>query len=433
MTATASRNAWPIDVELAEKDLEELEGLGDFLLWDFVTRYETHMDQSCLEWSLVKQKESMSAYKQHGEQGASFDNIIVQAATGIPSLMIAGDIVAQRDDVMFGLLATDTERMNINNSYSQEGAALTRVLETMRMPTAEDPFRFMGIKWDDTKLTPSPFFRRRDLLYLECMGWTTLSNGEQVGYRIQQSVNLESSGSLASSSSSSTVHAKTSAPKCIRLPCRSKTSKTSRCVRATMSMGQIFQQKSDGRTLKVFMLGQYDPRGRIPESMRVSIAADHLLGVVPNALRCAQVQKLSWLAKHGWKHSTELYFGHDCECCGRRVAKTTIFGFPGGCWLCSKTVCSKCSTIVTEYTLEEKHSDKLPVSLDEPIGALGERQSWLLRELMPADKRRNRTFSGICIPDSSKQICSRRQLVCQPCFAAAEQEQAAAIVDAWRS
>lgn len=176
------------------------------------------------------------------------------------------------------------------------------------------------------------------------------------------------------------------------------------------------------------MVGQYDLRGNVPESMRLSIAAYRLLDIVPTALRCAQVRKLSWLAKHGWKNSIELYFDHDCECCGSRVVKATIFGFPGGCWLCSKTVSPKCSLIITENTLEQRFLARSASSLDEPIGTRTERQSWLLRGLRPADTRKDQKYSRIRIPDTNQEMCSRRQLVCQPCSLAAEREEATTLV-----
>lgn len=112
----------------------------------------------------------------------------------------------------------------------------------------------MGLKWQDinhAKAGDDAFVGKRDLLYLECMGWATLANGAIVSYRIVQSVNLEVLSSHGDPSQA-----------------------TGLFVQANVSMGQVFHQQSDGEALKVFMLSQYDPCGPANETVRLGCAAD---------------------------------------------------------------------------------------------------------------------------------------------------------------
>eukprot|EP00644_Phytophthora_capsici_P008980 jgi/Phyca11/5551/fgenesh1_pm.PHYCAscaffold_6_\ len=50
------------------------------------------------------------------------------------------------DDCMFGSLATTEETWRWRSSYLYEGLDEARLLATLRGPTPEDPFRFLGLK-----------------------------------------------------------------------------------------------------------------------------------------------------------------------------------------------------------------------------------------------------------------------------------------------
>lgn len=119
----------------------------------------------------------LSVYKQQVNLKESTQDVRVQASSSLPSLLVTGDVKGRYDDVMFGLLSTTTEDMNLNGSYYQDGMRLGRVLATIQTLSTNDPFHFMGIKWHDFDYATAEDHAKRDLLYLECMGWSTMANG----------------------------------------------------------------------------------------------------------------------------------------------------------------------------------------------------------------------------------------------------------------
>ncbi|EEY59469.1 uncharacterized protein PITG_11518 [Phytophthora infestans T30-4] len=109
--------------------------------------------------------------------------------TGKSLMVLHGAIDGNLDDCMFGSFATTEETWRWRSSYVYEGLDEARLLATIRGPTPEDPFRFLGLKWFTKELPSvlSGIMQQRDFLIIEATGLTRDSNGERVGYFLMHS------------------------------------------------------------------------------------------------------------------------------------------------------------------------------------------------------------------------------------------------------
>ncbi|KAF4032592.1 hypothetical protein GN244_ATG15524 [Phytophthora infestans] len=107
------------------------------------------------------------------------------------SLMVLhGTVDGTLDDSMFGAFAASDEAWKWRSSHVNDRLVDARILSTIRGPTQNDPFLFLGIKWF-TKEHPTVLtgiLQRRDFLIMEATGLTTDSKGERIGYFLMHSV-----------------------------------------------------------------------------------------------------------------------------------------------------------------------------------------------------------------------------------------------------
>lgn len=406
-------------VDLSDDDFAFLEKLGNAFKTDLVAQYETHVYQMRSQvdpeqWKLVKKKDGLAVHKQRKRATIvdlpveGTDDPRAQFRSDTPSLLVVGNNAGLVDDVMFGLISATTKGMHIKSSYCQDGMDSGRVLATIQPPTAEEPYRFMGVKWVDVNysnaedVSCSSFVKNRDLLYLEHMGVATLSTGIKIGFHVAHSIHIESVAN--------------------RVVCADGS-----CVRAKVSKFQIFRQRSDGRTIDVYMRGQYDPCGDMMKFMATALAADILLHIVPSTLHCGHHKKLAWMAQQSSRRrraqtlqrethrltansldetDSEAHFQERdpvCELCGHKYGNV-LQRSGAACTICSKRVCSRCSVMKKLSFVQHKDDDFMHSS-----GSLESEQS------------------TVSLGPSMKEIVQKSLRFCLPCVLAATQQRASQI------
>ncbi|KAF1325959.1 hypothetical protein FI667_g8806, partial [Globisporangium splendens] len=420
-------------VELSEDETAELTRLADTLLANLRATYETHaltnrymVDKS--RWKALKKREQLVVYKQRVSKSAAatleaiadaFSSSTVSSTSEhgaveddkpMPHVMLTGSVAGQVQDVLYGLASATTTAMKFKSSYCQDAVLDAQVLATIQGPTIDDPFRFLGIKW--VLLNHSTSTKKRDLVYLETTGRTTLSSGESVAYHIEHSVTLHGLSSH-------------------RRPTQLSRLSSSGPVRAKMSVGQLFRQRSSGATIDVFMSGYYDPCGDMLQFLAMNLAADQMLHAATSVLECASLKKLSWAAHlSGRKRrattilratqrenthmlqemedvahevDAEHYNGSGasiCSICSRRFGRVLQRG-GASCTICAQIACSRC--IVTKK-LSFSQNDGVPMATAHIGGDLGS--------------------SGGPSNTSMKEICQKPLNFCIPCVVKCNNESA---------
>ena len=106
------------------------------------------------------------------------------------------------------------------------------------------------------------------LLCQQYIGTTTLSNGERIGYNLLHSVDTPL--------------------------CPPPTSDSS-VVRCSVSCYWLYYEREPG-VMEIHMQGQFDPAGRVIDSIAISSAIDTMISCAI-AIECSQNRKLSFLLK----------------------------------------------------------------------------------------------------------------------------------------
>ncbi|KAL3667867.1 hypothetical protein V7S43_007417 [Phytophthora oleae] len=195
-----------------------------------------------------------------------------EGSTPTKSLMVLhGTIDGNMDDCMFDSLDTTEETWRWRSSYLYEGLDEARLLATLRGPTSEDPFRFLGLKWFTKELPSvlSGIMQQRGFLILEATGLTRDSNGEKVGYFLMHSVSLPGI-----------------VPELPHLG----------LIREEISACYIDCQLDSGR-VEMFCRSFLNPRGKALNRLTAIIGAEALLSAI-GVIDYAYIRKLTWLVRH---------------------------------------------------------------------------------------------------------------------------------------
>ena len=249
-----------------------------------------------------------------------------------PQLVLYGTVDGNLDDVMFGTFGATKQAWMWRSSHINDRIDDARVLATIRGPTEQDPFRFLGIKWC-TKERPAvltSIMQQRDYLILEATGFARDSNGEKVGYFLMHSISL---------------------PRMI--PELSELG----FVRGDLSVCYIDRQCGRGK-VEMFCRCFSNPRGKIIEWMTVGITADALI-CAAKIVDFAYIKKLAWLMKRKGGQSTlserrtRSHRPKQCDLCSKVFTKFTLSTAASGatCQICHRVLCGRCS-IVKKMTID---------------------------------------------------------------------------------
>ncbi|KAF4032595.1 hypothetical protein GN244_ATG15527 [Phytophthora infestans] len=89
-------------------------------------------------------------------------------------MILHGTVDGKLDDAMFGTFAATNQAWMWRSSHINDRLDDARVLATIRGPTKEDPFRFLGVKWfvKERPAVLTGLVQQRDYLILEATGLT---------------------------------------------------------------------------------------------------------------------------------------------------------------------------------------------------------------------------------------------------------------------
>uniref|UniRef100_K3WRW3 FYVE-type domain-containing protein n=1 Tax=Globisporangium ultimum (strain ATCC 200006 / CBS 805.95 / DAOM BR144) TaxID=431595 RepID=K3WRW3_GLOUD len=329
------------ELTLSESEQAQHVTLAKTLVARTIAQYEDYdavynRQVSREQWKPVKHRESLTVYKQkkwprpkqmaprHGAHSSSSSNSSAsssarpQTTWSVPTLFMVGTIVGTLDDVMYGVATFDAPSMLLKTTYTHDELVDGEILNQIHGPTGDDPFRFLGLKWivKGSPAAVSKIVRPRDLVFLESTGIDQLENGDRVGYHLMHSVDLPGYGPLQNSS----------------------------ILRGRVSSCIVFKELENG-TVDVYMKANFEPNGKVGESVAVLSAANGLI-YCSRAVYCAQHKKLAWLLTNRYKRAASVAsdLRHcDCATCGKSARKfrrqlTT-------CQLCRGPMCSTCRVV----------------------------------------------------------------------------------------
>ncbi|KAL4106431.1 hypothetical protein PRIC1_004482 [Phytophthora ramorum] len=257
---------------------------------------------------------SMSTYSAFAE------NSIMEKMrpTNVPLMALHGTMDGTLDDCMFGCLASTDDAWRLRSSHIQGHIDDAKILATIKGPTRQEPFRYLGVKWftQENPAMLSGIMQQRDYLIMESSGLTRDSEGAKVAYFLMHSVKLRDVPELSDMG----------------------------FVRATMSFCCIFRQTRPGQ-VSLHSLGFFDTRGGMPGRMAIAGAADGIIGLA-TVVDYAYTKKLMWLMSRKGKQSGQAdSVACYCQACGKNLTKFSLSGSNGSCQICHLVVCAKCSVV----------------------------------------------------------------------------------------
>ncbi|KAL4106541.1 hypothetical protein PRIC1_004592 [Phytophthora ramorum] len=238
----------------------------------------------------------------------------------VPLLVVTGKMDGTVEDAAFGAQADNEARWRLRDAYIGDEYTDQKILATIKTPTVEDPFRFLGVKWATKVL--GTFITQRDMVYIESIGMARDSNGERVAYVLMHSYALD------------------------RVPELSEFG----VIRARVSSCFILRPHSD-RTVEVFCRAFNDMGGDMMDNVTISIFTQTVLSV-GGLVECAYVKKLKWQMtareREAREHATTLaaqaHSPTHCAACHHSLSKFARMVQTGAaCQVCRRVFCGKCT------------------------------------------------------------------------------------------
>jgi hypothetical protein len=268
-------------------------------------------------WKPLKGKKGLMIYSERPESVGTAGPDEATGA-GLPTILCTGTKEGKLDDLMFGIISEDLETMRVKASYADSFSAAA-VLDGVVMPSLEDPFRSLVVKWMelDIPFKSTGLIKNRDYIYLEGIGIVKNEAGERFGYSLLHSVSF---------------------PQTHHLPNR---------VRGNISFIAYWRQ-IDSNTMEMYGTGIIDPRDDgLIRKLSLSVVANLWLGSLDYAY-CGQMRKLTSMLERRYAESKTRGAPNKDSCCvtcsapnsGRRIGD---FGkSKGTCKLCFGFVCHAC-------------------------------------------------------------------------------------------
>lgn len=305
-------------VSLDTDERQELAELATLIVQDALQQrqelYESsHGRVDRRQWKKLKHHADVTVYKQR-QGGCESSHFRTRSSSSEPpALMTVGSIVAQLDDIMYGVSSTSFDAMRIKSSYVGDQIVDCSVLATILGPSRDDPFRSQQLKW--AVKAPSAFVRHfvraRDYVYLESTGTIVAATGERIGYQLLHSVQVPGIRELRDLD----------------------------IVRGQMSHCSLYRQQ-DEHTVEVFATSTVNPLGKLKPWHAASAFAMSLASV-SRLVHCAEMKKLTWLLKtssHALPLCEEQTQG--CVVC-KKVVDHSLHGRKS-CQSCLESVCAHC-------------------------------------------------------------------------------------------
>ncbi|KAF1326846.1 hypothetical protein FI667_g8057, partial [Globisporangium splendens] len=234
----------------------------------------------------------------------------------IPFVIAHGYLPGVIEDVAFGGLGESEYTWRVRNSYVRKSEFDGyKVLKTIHLPTHDDPFRYLGIRWLTRPF--NAFIKRRDFLFVEATGMALDSNEERIVYNLVHAIEFEQIPELRNMD----------------------------VIRANFSNCYISRQL-DPSTIEVYCRSFSDLGGDILDSILASMHSDIILAVA-NIVECSYMKKLTWQMQRSRRSSGQIGTNHSshtaCEMCSKSLSRLGMFSSGFACQICRKMLCSKCA------------------------------------------------------------------------------------------
>ncbi|GMF52378.1 unnamed protein product [Phytophthora fragariaefolia] len=242
---------------------------------------------------------------------------------GVSLMALHGTVDGSLADCMFGTFAPSNQAWMWRSSHINDRLDDARILATIRGPTQNDPFQFLGIKWfaKEHPAVLMGFVQQRDFLIMEATGLTRDLRGEIVGYYLMHSISLTEVPELSEKG----------------------------IVRGNVSFCFIDRQSGPGK-VELYCRGFSDPRGGMLDRVSIAIASEALI-CAARVVDYAYIKKLTWLMKHkrASQSEEEVAICRRTRCANgcKNFTKFFMTGVGSGapCRICRRVVCGKCSVV----------------------------------------------------------------------------------------
>jgi hypothetical protein len=267
-------------------------------------------------WKPLKGKKGLMIYSERPESVGTAGPDEATGA-GLPTILCTGTKEGKLDDLMFGIISEDLETMRVKASYADSFSAAA-VLDGVVMPSLEDPFRSLVVKWMelDIPFASTSLVKNRDYVYLEGTGFVTAVNGDRLGYHLLHSVSF---------------------PQTHDLPKR---------VRGNVSIVAFWRQSSP-HSSEMFATGVFDPCGDMIRMLVVPGMATAFLSSVKYAY-CGQMRKLAFMLDKAYTESKTRGAPNKknvCVTCASPLTSRRLGDFAksnSSCKMCFGHVCHAC-------------------------------------------------------------------------------------------
>ncbi|OWZ08964.1 hypothetical protein PHMEG_00018407 [Phytophthora megakarya] len=262
---------------------------------------------------------AMAAY---APETAVATSAAVPGSSSIASTIVTGHVDGCLNDVMYGLIATDTAELQLRLRYMPDAEVLdTAMISCIQTPSSAEPFQFLGLQWlvrGELSRVKSSARSHRDFVLLVASG-VVQHQSHEIGYSFCQSVELPECGELESQG----------------------------LTRAWLSTCSLFVPvKGNSTQTQVFSRGFADFKGKMQDYHASNMMTSLVLGAVAEAALCGQNKKLGWLlnfkgaaAEFRRMHPEAKTSSNRCGICDRKFGVLTSVH---SCNLCQAKMCSRC-------------------------------------------------------------------------------------------
>uniref|UniRef100_K3WFW8 FYVE-type domain-containing protein n=1 Tax=Globisporangium ultimum (strain ATCC 200006 / CBS 805.95 / DAOM BR144) TaxID=431595 RepID=K3WFW8_GLOUD len=250
----------------------------------------------------------------------SCDNSVIGMSKppGAPLVVATGIITGTVEDAAFGAVAHTDRLWRQRNAHLQSEFEDTMTLAQIRVPTPQDPFTSLVVRWATKNI--GPLSRTRDCVSIEATGIALDSRGERFAYSVKHSIDWIA-----------------------RLP----SLKHLDVVRAKSSMCYITRQY-DASSVEIFCRGFADS-ACTSDLMCTDVFPNMVLSYV-HVVDCSYVRKLEWLMyMKRLKRAPSIRSRSDpshCAVCSSTFCKLSTLMKPWApCQACDKVICPKCAVV----------------------------------------------------------------------------------------